>query len=399
MLNRYNRTANINRLFWQEWQKHQDYLYHCCVKWMGGNSINAEDALSMAMLKAREKVQKCHKTIDSFKAWLAKLTYNLCMDLLKQSARYHQKVEDLDLVLSRADGRTQGGDPFFAVAYGELEDFCRLAIDNLPKRLRETFALFFKEYSYKEIATELSISEPNVRKRISQGRAILRERYEEYQKQKEIVIFEEHKVENSPAQELETEIIATEMPQEAVLSEEKSEPILVEATAEEELGKIETVGYRKQELVAPSVLVKSLRDAKKKHLVEATAEEELGKIETVGYRKQELVAPSVLVKSLKYANKRYKDKTQHKCGLLSTCTNIVPVLLRGRMNISIVGFLLAQQYKEPARGLIHKGLEEITHLYNFGNRKIKALDKQFNWLAADHLLRLSAEKLRYKFCC
>ena len=359
MLNRYNRTANIDRLFWQEWQKHQDYLYHCCVKWMGGNSINAEDALSMAMLKAREKVQKCHKTIDSFKAWFAKLTYNLCMDLLKQSARYHQKVEDLDLVLSRADGRTQGGDPFFAVAYGELEDFCRLAIDNLPKRLRETFALFFKEYSYKEIATELSISEPNVRKRISQGRAILRERYEEYQKQKEIVIFEEHKVENSPAQELETEIIATEMPQEAVLSEEKSEPILVEATAEEELGKIETVGYRKQELVAPSVLVKSL----------------------------------------KYANKRYKDKTQHKCGLLSTCTNIVPVLLRGRMNISIVGFLLAQQYKEPARGLIHKALEDITHLYNFGNRKIKALDKQFNWLAADHLLRLSAEKLRYKFCC
>ncbi|ABG51754.1 RNA polymerase, sigma-24 subunit, ECF subfamily [Trichodesmium erythraeum IMS101] len=439
MLNRYNRTANIDRLFWQEWQKHQDYLYHCCVKWMGGNSINAEDALSMAMLKAREKVQKCHKTIDNFKAWLAKLTYNLCMDLLKQSARYHQKVEDLDLVLSRADGRTQRGDPFFAVAYGELEDFCRLAIDNLPKRLRETFALFFKEYSYKEIATELSISEPNVRKRISQGRAILRERYEEYQKQKEIVIFEEHKVENSPAQELETEIIATEMPQEAVLSEEKSEPILVEATAEKELGKIETVGYRKQELVAPSVLVKSLRDAKKKHLVEATAEEELGKIETVGYRKQELVAPSVLVKSLrdakkkhlveataeeelgkietvgyrkqelvapsvlvksfKYANKRYKDKTQHKCGLLSTCTNIVPVLLRGRMNISIVGFLLAQQYKEPARGLIHKGLEDITHLYNFGNRKIKALDKQFNWLAADNLLRLSAEKLRYKFCC
>ena len=399
MLNRYNRTANIDRLFWQEWQKHQDYLYHCCVKWMGGNSINAEDALSMAMLKAREKVQKCHKTIDNFKAWFAKITYNLCMDLLKQSARYHQKVEDLDLVLSRADGRTQRGDPFFAVAYGELEDFCRLAIDNLPKRLRETFALFIKEYSYQEIATELSISEPNVRKRISQGRAILRERYEEYQKQKEIVIFEEHKVENSPAQELETEIIATEMPQEAVLSEEKSEPILVEATAEEELGKIETVGYRKQELVAPSVLVKSLRDAKKKHLVEATAEEELGKIETVGYRKQELVAPSVLVKSLKYANKRYKDKTQHKCGLLSTCTNIVPVLLRGRMNISIVGFLLAQQYKEPARGLIHKGLEDITHLYNFGNRKIKALDKQFNWLAADHLLRLSAEKLRYKFCC
>ena len=361
MLNEQKTTRNIDSLFWLEWQKHQEYLYRCCVKWMGGNSTNAEDALSMAMLKAREKIQQCSRRIENFKAWLGKLSYNLCMDLLKESTRYNQGVEDLDLVISGADGSTQGGDPFFVVAYEELEDFCNLAIDDLPKRLRETFVLLYqKQFSSQEIAAELNISDSNVRKRISRGRAILeKRRQEEYEKQEEIVIVENQKIESSQPQELDTESVTAEIPQEAILSEEKSEPILVEATAEEELGKIETVGYRKQELVAPSVLVKSL----------------------------------------KYANKRYKDKTQHKCGLLSTCTNIVPVLLRGRMNISIVGFLLAQQYKEPARGLIHKGLEEITHLYNFGNRKIKALDKQFNWLAADHLLRLSAEKLRYKFCC
>ena len=357
MLDRQKRTANIDSLFWQEWHKHQDYLYRCCVKWMGGNSTNAEDALSMAMLKAREKIQQCSKTIENFKAWLTTLTYNLCMDLLKKSTRYNQEVQDLGLVISRTDGRTQGGDPFLVAAYEELEDFCRLAIDDLPKKLRETFVLLFhKQYSYKEIATELGISDSNLRKRISQGRAILQKRrHKEYEKQEEIVIVEEHKVENYPAQELDTD----EIPQEAVFSEEKSEPLLVEATVEEELREIETVGYGKQQLVALSVLVKSLRKANKKH----------------------------------------KGKKQQKCYLLSKCTNIVSALLRGRMNISGVGVLLAQQYQERARWLLHKALEALTHLYNFGNRKLKALDKQLNWLAADNLLGPSAEKLRYRYFC
>ncbi|NET44275.1 MAG: sigma-70 family RNA polymerase sigma factor [Okeania sp. SIO2B3] len=48
---------------------------------MGGNPTQAEDALSMAMLKAREKIQHSTKAIENFKAWLVKLTYNLCMDL------------------------------------------------------------------------------------------------------------------------------------------------------------------------------------------------------------------------------------------------------------------------------------------------------------------------------
>ena len=361
MLKKRKRTANIDSLFWQEYQKHQEYLYRCCVKWMGGNSTNAEDALSMAMLKAREKIQQCSKTIENLKAWLAKLTYNLCMDLLKKYNRYSQQVEDLDLVVSRADGSTQGGDPFLVVAYQELEDFYHLAIDDLPKRLRETFVLFYHEqYSYEEITTELNISDSNVRKRISQGRAILRERYEEYQKQKEIVIFEEHKVENSPAQELETEIIATEMPQEAVLSEEKSEPILVEATVEEELGEIETFANGGQQLFALSVLLKLLR----------------------------------------VENKKPKGEKQQKCGLLSRCTNIGLALLRSRMNINGVGILLTQKYKEGLKWLTHKVIEAQPHyLYNFGKGELKALEKQLNWLIMENFLGPSAAKLVYKDCC
>ena len=236
-----------------------------------------------------------------------------------------------------------------------------MAIDDLPKRLRETFVLFYqKQFSYQEIATQLNISDSNVRKRISQGRAILQKRrQEEYEKQEEIVIVEEHKVENSPAQELETEIVTTEIPQEAVLSEYKSEPILVEATVEEELREIETVENGKKQLVALSVLVKLLR----------------------------------------IDNKQPKGKKQQKCSLLSRCTNIVPAFLRGRINISEVSVLLAQQYKEQARWLTHKFIRMIPDLYNFGNGELKTLEKQLNWLITENSLKPSAEKLGYEHCC
>ncbi|MGB3205057.1 MAG: hypothetical protein WBB28_08720 [Crinalium sp.] len=47
-------ALDIQSNFWQQWQQYQDYLYRCCIKWMGGNPIDAEDALSRAMLKAWE---------------------------------------------------------------------------------------------------------------------------------------------------------------------------------------------------------------------------------------------------------------------------------------------------------------------------------------------------------
>ena len=48
------------------------------------------------------------------------------------------------------------------------------------------------------------------------------------------------------------------------------------------------------------------------------------------------------------------------------------------MNISGVGVLLAQQYKERARWLTHKVIEVLPHLYNFGNGELKALEKQWS---------------------
>ena len=176
-------ALDIRLIFWQQWQQYQDYLYHCCVKWMGGNSTDAEDALSRAMLKAWEKAQKFAGEIANFKAWLTTLTRNLCVDIHRERSRDANRVEDIEIY---ASGEQQGlvyfeNTPEIAVENSERKIVIRRAIDNLPTRLRETFILhFYQELSYQEIAQQQDISYQNVCKRISQSRKILQEELRGY---------------------------------------------------------------------------------------------------------------------------------------------------------------------------------------------------------------------------
>ncbi len=176
-------SLEIGKGFWQQWQQYRDYLYRCCIKWMGGNPNDAEDALSRAMLKAWEKVQKIGVEIDNFKSWLSTLTHNLCVDIHRERSRGANRVEDIELYASSVE---QGLVSFedmqdCAMESGEKRIVIRRAIDNLPTRMRETFILhFYRELSYPEIAQQQEISYQNVCKRISQARAILREELRGY---------------------------------------------------------------------------------------------------------------------------------------------------------------------------------------------------------------------------
>ncbi|NER98897.1 MAG: sigma-70 family RNA polymerase sigma factor, partial [Symploca sp. SIO1B1] len=165
------------------WEQYRDYLYRCCIKWMGGNPIDAEDALSRAMLKAWEKVQKFAGQINNFKGWLTSLTRNLCVDIHRERSRGANRVEDIEGYASGEESELVGsGDtPEKAVETDEKRVVIRRAINNLSPRLRETFILhFYQDLSYSEIAQQQEISYQNVCKRISQARKILREELRGY---------------------------------------------------------------------------------------------------------------------------------------------------------------------------------------------------------------------------
>jgi RNA polymerase sigma factor (sigma-70 family) len=178
-----DRPDQVGSVFWHFWHQNQDYLYYCCLKWMNGNSADAEDALSMAMIKAWEKVQHYGEDITNFKAWLTRLTHNLCVDIHRERNRSAKRVEDIEVYTSQEEqGKVfQLDTPGSALERDEKKIFIQEAIANLPNRLRETFILhFYHELSYQEIAERQDISYPNVCKRISQARAMLRDQLEAY---------------------------------------------------------------------------------------------------------------------------------------------------------------------------------------------------------------------------
>ncbi|NET07362.1 MAG: sigma-70 family RNA polymerase sigma factor [Symploca sp. SIO2B6] len=131
--------------FWQQWQKLQDKLYRCCLKLRNFNSTDAEDALSQAMLKTWEKVQKYAGKIDNLKAWLVQLTRNLCIDIIRQRSKGASDVESLEWVRAtdNVDTTSAVDKPEKALEKEEKATVIKDAIAFLPERLRNTFGLHF----------------------------------------------------------------------------------------------------------------------------------------------------------------------------------------------------------------------------------------------------------------
>ncbi|WP_071593411.1 RNA polymerase sigma factor [Kamptonema formosum] len=69
--------------FWQLWERQREELYRCCLKRMGNSPTCAEDGLRQAMLKAWNKVQAGASPSANFKAWVSRLTRNLCIDIFR----------------------------------------------------------------------------------------------------------------------------------------------------------------------------------------------------------------------------------------------------------------------------------------------------------------------------
>ncbi|NEQ85982.1 MAG: sigma-70 family RNA polymerase sigma factor [Moorea sp. SIO2I5] len=169
--------------FWQQWQEHQHHLYCCCLKLMNSNPTDAEDALSRAMLKAWEKVQKFPGKIANLKAWLIQLTRNLCIDIIRERSRGPGYVENIEWVGNTDKIVTVSSveSPEYVLESEEKSTEIRRAIADLPQRLRETFIWhFYQQRTHTEIAEIQGITYDNVCKRISLARKLLKQKLSDY---------------------------------------------------------------------------------------------------------------------------------------------------------------------------------------------------------------------------
>jgi RNA polymerase sigma factor (sigma-70 family) len=158
--------------FWKLWERHRAHLYAICFQFFRKNSHEAEDALSEAMLKAVEKMPQFAGSITDPRAWLARFTYNHCIDLHRRNRlRRHDTTEDKNI----ENNLETEISPETSLFEHETQDHLNRLVNALPKTLREAFALrFIHEISYEDIASRLNLSPASVRKRIQRARIFLK---------------------------------------------------------------------------------------------------------------------------------------------------------------------------------------------------------------------------------
>lgn len=176
-------AAGETQAFWQLTQPYRNYLLRCCFKWTNGNSTEAEDLLSQAMLKALDKLPDHAEKITNLRAWLTRLTRNLYTDISRERRRRAIQMEDIEEVAARGTSAVISGSesPEEALLNHELGQYLRHAINSLPSRIRVPFILrYWHQIAYQDIAQQLSLSLNNIYKRIQQARDILQKRLSRY---------------------------------------------------------------------------------------------------------------------------------------------------------------------------------------------------------------------------
>ncbi|WP_424095670.1 RNA polymerase sigma factor [Moorena producens] len=169
--------------FWLLWEHYQDYLYHRCLRWMGGNTTEAQDAISEIMVKAWEKLPKFAAKITNLKGWLTKFARNFCIDRHRENNSGAIGVENLEaMAVPEGNGLvTEFDTPEKLVEKRELLEVIQSALEDLPENQRQVSVLRFEqELSYQEIAQRLAISNDSVRKRIQRARERLQKQLTKY---------------------------------------------------------------------------------------------------------------------------------------------------------------------------------------------------------------------------
>ena len=135
------------------------------------SKTDAEDVLQDSFITAFEKIDQ-FKNTGSFEGWLKRIVINTALQ------RYREK-SPLQLVKNNYDVEEEGE----VVAVEEEEnvdiDYLLEIIQQLPNRYRLVFNLYVLDnYSHKEIAVMLDISEGTSKSNLSRARILLKQKIE-----------------------------------------------------------------------------------------------------------------------------------------------------------------------------------------------------------------------------
>lgn len=151
--------SSVRRIF----DEYGEMLYKICIV-MLENTYDAEDAVQDILIKYMVK-KPAFDTTEYEKAWLIRVTMNLCKDRLRFKMKHPQiNIESLNTTYSDQSEERK-----------VLE-----VLMNIPLKYKEVLLLYyFEEYKWNEISGILKISEAAVKKRLERGRNLLKKELEQ----------------------------------------------------------------------------------------------------------------------------------------------------------------------------------------------------------------------------
>lgn len=133
---------------------------------MTGNKQDAEDILQEAFCLAFVNIEKLKK-MESFGAWLKRIVVNKCVQFLRKQIYF------VDIDSANQDAGEECCDWMNEISMSDINR----EIQQLPDGCRIVFNLFLLEnYSHKEIATMLDISESTSKSQYHRARSILKKK-------------------------------------------------------------------------------------------------------------------------------------------------------------------------------------------------------------------------------
>lgn len=137
------------------------------------NRSEAEELTHCAFINVHQNIGSFRRG-SNFRAWLYRITVNLCINHLKEKSRTKTvSLRDYDRVLKRS--------PHDELEYQELQELVRKAIEYLPPEQKAVLVLrVYEGLSHSEIARLMECSEKTIRWRLWRARAKLSERFGQY---------------------------------------------------------------------------------------------------------------------------------------------------------------------------------------------------------------------------
>jgi RNA polymerase sigma factor (sigma-70 family) len=162
------------------WSENVAELQRRSLRWTSGRQEDADDALGQAALVALEKMPQ-ELQPEEVRRWLLRLVYSKCMDIHRHRHRSRYVTWDVGNPSPENEIEAAGPGLESMLLTCELVAVAHDRIRRLPPRLRGVAELhLLRDEPYSEIADLLSLTEVNIRKRMQEARALLREHIHAY---------------------------------------------------------------------------------------------------------------------------------------------------------------------------------------------------------------------------